>query len=197
MSTPAMKKIRKSHRAEATELETQVAQVLFDLENDSKNLKNALTGFAINSVKEIEVTATKTAAVVFFPLRFIRKIHKVQKQLVVEIEKKLSGKNVIFVAQRKIQTIAGSSSAPIQRSRTMKAVHEAILDDICFPSEIVGKRIRQLTDGSKHLKVFLDNRDRNSCGHKIDTFVAAYNKLTGRNVAFGFMSNHQLQQVVA
>eukprot|EP01059_Diplonema_ambulator_P010573 TRINITY_DN20585_c0_g3_i1.p1 TRINITY_DN20585_c0_g3~~TRINITY_DN20585_c0_g3_i1.p1 ORF type:complete len:197 (+),score=90.47 TRINITY_DN20585_c0_g3_i1:55-645(+) len=196
MSSPFMKKIRKSHRAEATELEIQVAQVLFDLENDSKNLKNALTGFSINSVKEIEVTATKTAVIVFFPLRFIRKIHKVQKTIVAELEKKLSGKNVIFVAQRKIQTQASGANA-VQRSRTMKAVHEAILDDICFPSEIVGKRIRQLTDGSKHLKVYLDNRDRTTCASKIDTFVAAYNKLTGRNVSFGFMSNHQLQQVVA
>ena len=166
MSSPALKKIRKSHRAEATEQELQAAQALYDMEQESKNLKAALVGFTINSVKEVEVSATKTAVVIFFPLRFIRKLKKVQKGLVHSLEKKL-GKNVLFVAQRKIERATASSSAPIPRNRTMKAVHEAVLDDICFPAEICGKRVRQLTDGSKHLKVFLEAKDQDRVQNKV------------------------------
>lgn len=38
-------------------------------------------------------------------------------------------------------------------SRTLTSVHDAILEDLVFPSEIVGKRIRIKLDGSKLIKV--------------------------------------------
>merc|ERR1712080_334853 len=103
---------------------------------------------------------------------------------------KLQGKNVLFVGQRKIQRQRGAQK--LQRSRTMKSVHESILDDIVYPSDIFGKRIRQKVDGSKHLKVFLDARDKDRVESKLDAFRTAYNKLTGREVQFGFMSNTQM-----
>jgi small subunit ribosomal protein S7e len=34
-------------------------------------------------------------------------------------------------------------------------VHERILEDLVFPTEIVGKRTRVATDGSKLLKVYV------------------------------------------
>lgn len=39
------------------------------------------------------------------------------------------------------------------RSRTLKSVHENILADLVFPTEITGQRVRYNTDGSKLMKV--------------------------------------------
>ena len=95
------------------------------------------------------------------PFRLLKAFHKVQIRLVRELEKKFSGKDVVIVANRRIlpKPTTGSSIAR-PRSRTLTAVHAALLEDLVFPTEIVGKRTRYRTDGSKLLKVFLDPKDR-------------------------------------
>lgn len=72
------------------------------------------------------------------------------------------------------------------RSRTLTAVHDAILADLCYPVEIVGKRIRTKEDGSKTLKVILDEKEREGVDYRVDTYAEVYRRLTGRNVIFEF-----------
>lgn len=72
------------------------------------------------------------------------------------------------------------------RSRTLTAVHEAILSDLVYPTEIVGKRTRQKTDGAKVLKVLLDSKDQGGMEWKLDGIAEVYRKLTGRQVIFEF-----------
>ena len=72
------------------------------------------------------------------------------------------------------------------RSRTLVAVHNAILDDLVYPAEIVGKRIRIRLDGSRLFKVHLDKNQQTNIEHKLDTFGAVYKKLTGKEVTFEF-----------
>ncbi|KAL4593206.1 40S ribosomal protein S7, partial [Arapaima gigas] len=52
------------------------------------------------------------------------------------------------------------------RSRTLTAVHDAILEDLVFPSEIVGKRIRVKLDSSRLIRVHLDKAQQNNVEHK-------------------------------
>lgn len=66
------------------------------------------------------------------------------------------------------------------------AVHNAILDDLVYPAEIVGKRIRIRLDGSRLFKVHLDKNQQTNIEHKLDTFSAVYKKLTGKEVTFEF-----------
>jgi Ribosomal protein S7e len=73
-----------------------------------------------------------------------------------ELEKKFSDRHVVFVAQRRMLRKPTRSSRVKQkrpRSRTLTNVHEKILEDLVFPTEIVGKRTRVNQDGSKLLKV--------------------------------------------
>jgi len=106
-----------------------------------------------------------------------------------ELEKKFSDRHVLFVAQRRILPLPSRRSRVTQkrpRSRTLTAVHDAILHDLVFPTEIVGKRIRTKEDGSKVIKVFLDAKERAGVDYKVDTFGEVYRKLTGKNVIFEF-----------
>ena len=52
-------------------------------------------------------------------------------------------------------------------SRTLTAVHDAILDDLVFPAEIVGKRTRVKLDGTKLIKVHLDRSQQTNIEHKV------------------------------
>merc|ERR1712137_737510 len=109
----------------------------------------------------------------------------IQVPLVRELEKKFNGNHVIIIAQRNIlsphrRRLAGELRP---RSRTLTKVHEAILEDVVFPTQIVGKRTRVRLDGSKLLKVILDPKDVKEVDTKLETFGAVYKKLTNKNVA--------------
>lgn len=65
-------------------------------------------------------------------------------------------------------------------------MHEAILADVVYPVEIVGKRLRTKEDGSKVLKVVLDEKERGGVDYRLDTYSEVYRKLTGRGVGFEF-----------
>merc|ERR1711963_344226 len=72
------------------------------------------------------------------------------------------------------------------RSRTLTAVHDSILEDLCFPAEIVGKRIRVKLDTSRLIKVTLEKAQQTNVEHKLDTYAAVYKKLTGKDTHFAF-----------
>merc|ERR1712167_511023 len=113
---------------------------------------------------------------------------KNQVRLVRELEKKFSGQHVVLVAQRRIQkkeskkTRKASKGQVRPYSRSLTAVHEAILADLVFPANISGKRTRMSLDGSKNIKVSLDNPYEVS--DKLETFSAVYSSLTGKHATF-------------
>ena len=62
--------------------------------------------------------------------------------------------DVIFIATRRIMRPPKKGTATARpRSRTLTSVHEAILEDLVYPAEIVGKRVRFRLDGSRIMRV--------------------------------------------
>jgi small subunit ribosomal protein S7e len=167
-----------------------VAQELLNLEMTSPDLKAPLRDLYITAAKEVDCGNGKKAIVLYVPFKLRKAFNKVQARLVRELEKKFSGRHVLMIAQR---TILGKSYArnaktngPRPRSRTLTAVHSAILDDICYPTEICGKRTRFKENGTRVLKVWLDSKDQANVEGRTETFAAVYAKLTNQTVNFHF-----------
>ncbi|EPQ27648.1 uncharacterized protein PFL1_04786 [Pseudozyma flocculosa PF-1] len=177
----------------ASETETVVAQAILDLEANVPELKSELRPLQISAAKEVDVKGGKKAIVIFVPMPQLKAFHKIQQRLTRELEKKFSDRHVVFVGQRRILPKPGRNVQSKQmrpRNRTLTAVHENILEDLVYPSEIVGKRTRVATDGSKLIKCFLDSKDATSLEYKLDSFSSVYKKLTGRDVTFMFSSDN-------
>jgi len=185
------KKIYKQRNESPSEVEESVAKALVELEISSKDLSAELRDLFISSAKEVETSGGKKSIVIFVPYRLHKRYQKIQSRLIRELEKKFSGKHVLIVAQRTILSVNYKRQGKGQnrpRSRTLTAVHNNILEDIVYPTQIVGKRTRFRTDGSKILKVLLDPKDIKEVDFKLKTFSSVYKKLTNKNVEFVFPS---------
>ena len=195
---PHLRKLRKLKRQNPTPLEDEVAKAIYDLELKHKTLRLQLPRFHINTAKEVESARfAKKGLVVFYPLRYLMLVRKIQKTLTAELEKRFPGRIAVLVAQRKITKRPKDvyKLQKVQRSRTATAVNEAILDDLLAPCDIVARRWKCNTDGSKMMKVFLDSRDKRRTSGRIPLIQYLYKKLTHRTVSIGFMWNSNLQQV--
>jgi small subunit ribosomal protein S7e len=175
---------------EPDEFETSVGQELLNLEMTSTELKASLRDLYITAAKEVDCGAGRKAIILYVPFKLLKSVNKIHQRLVRELEKKFSGRHVLIVGQR---TILGKSftrnhktTGPRPRSRTLTAVQDAILEDIVYPTEIVGKRTRVKTDGKRILKVYLDSKDQANVEGRTDTFAAVYSKLTNKQVSFYF-----------
>ncbi|XP_058091501.1 small ribosomal subunit protein eS7-like [Magnolia sinica] len=180
-------KIQKGKDVEPTEFEESVAQSFFDLENTNQELKSDLKDLYINSAVQMDISGNRRAVVIHVPHRLRKAYRKIHVRLVRELEKKFSGKDVILIASRRIMRPPKKGSAAVRpRSRTLTAVHEAMLEDVVYPAEIVGKRIRYRLDGSKIIKIYLDPKERNNTEYKLETFAGVYGKLSGKDVVFEY-----------
>jgi len=187
VKAPYLKKVVKGKGETVTEVDAQVARALLELEASAKDLAPDLTDLFITAAKEVDAGGKK-AVVVFVPYRQHNKYKKIQSRLIRELEKKLS-KHVVIIAQRTILSKNYSRVKKGQlrpRSRTLTAVHNSILDDLVYPTLIVGKRLRVRLDGSRLIKIHLDPKDSKEVDYKLKTFQAIYKKLTNKTVEFSF-----------
>jgi Ribosomal protein S7e len=70
--------------------------------------------------------------------------------------------------------LPSSCYTPMDALGVLLQVHNAILEDLVHPTEIVGKRIRYKLDGSKTMKVLLDPKDRTNVEYKLETYSGAF-----------------------
>lgn len=189
----AATKIKKSKGGAPDAFETSVAQAFYDLQINSDKLKAPLREVHITAAKEIDIGGGKQCIVIFVPVPMLAQFQKIIKErsLIEELEKKFSGQPILIIAERRIVRRESRGTRQLKQLRprkmTLTQVHENILDDLVFPTEIVGKRTRVRADGSRLLKVHLQQESKPT-GDRIDTFTKVYKNLTGKDVVFEFPS---------
>ncbi|CAB0044619.1 unnamed protein product [Trichogramma brassicae] len=186
-------KILKSGGVQPDQFELGISQTLAELQANSE-LKTSLRDLYITKAKELDL-GSKKAIIVYVPMPKLKEFQRIQTRLVRELEKKYSGKHVVIVGERRIlpkqtRKTRSANKQKRPRSRTLTAVYDAILDDLVYPVEIVGKRNRVKLDGSQLIKVHLDKNEQTNVEHKVDTLASVYKKLTGRNVTFEFPESY-------
>jgi small subunit ribosomal protein S7e len=189
MADIVSKKIFKKKGQKPDALELEVAKALLDLEISSKDLTADLRQLYISAARQIDMPGGKKAIVIFVPFRLHRRFKHIQGRLVRDLEKKFNNKHVVIIAQRTIMSknYARQSHGQLRpRSRTLTSVHENILNDIVYPTRIVGKRTRVRDGNNKTLKVYLDPADMKDVDYKLKTFSAVYKALTNKQTEFIF-----------
>lgn len=179
-----------SPAVEPTSVDVSVAKALYELQiTGQSELSAELQVLQIYGAREVDLTQGRKAIVLIVPIPQLKSWRRIQSRVTRELEKKFSEQAVLLVAMRRIlpKPKRGQKVKQMRpRSRTLTAVHDAWLEDMVYPTEVVGKRIRVKTDGSKLLKVLLDPRDQGLVESKLEAFAGVYRKLTGKNISFEF-----------
>jgi small subunit ribosomal protein S7e len=184
-------KLFKKSADKPSQLEDSVAKELHHLENSSSEWKNDLKDVYISNVKDIEFTAkgkkSKPVYLVYVPFPCLKVVNKLHKRLVPELESRLKAQ-VLVVAKRTIQSRWQKTHKSQKRpySRTLTAVHDAVLEDLLQPANIIGRRIRHRLDGSTVNKIILDQNDKDLIDERLDAIAYVYKKISNKDIVFEY-----------
>ena len=153
----------------------------------------------INAVEQCEFETNDGSMaqyiLVKIPYRSLQFYKKVASQMIDCLEEKFQWP-VIVVVNRTIDS-KRKVTHPSQkrpRSRTLKAVHAAILNDVVVPSSIVGRRTRVSSETGSTETVYLDPLDKMLVEDKLDAMANAYAKLTTHKITIQFAKPTSFQK---
>jgi len=192
-------KLQKKEGVKPTELEEETAKTLTAFEQSNKEIAKDLRMVYLNSVEEVEFEAADGSAskyiLVKIPFRSLQSYKRVATQFIDHLEQKFR-QHVVVIVNRTIDS-KRKITHPSQkrpRSRTLKAVHAALLNDVVVPSSIVGRRARVSKTTGFTETVFLDPLDKAQVEEKLDVISHAYAKLTTHKITLQFAKPTSFQK---
>ncbi len=192
-------KLQKKEGVKPTDIEEETAKALVAFEQSSKDIQKDLRMVYINSVEECEYESADGSKNKYFlvkiPYRSLQFYKKVSQQMIDHLEGKFRWP-VVVVVNRTIDSKRKVShpSPKRPRSRTLKAVHQAILNDVVVPSSIVGRRQRVSQQTGVTETVFLDPLDKAIVDEKLEAMANAYAKLTTHKISLTFAKPTSFQK---
>ena len=192
-------KLQKKEGVQPSEIEEETAKTLVAFEQSNKEIQKDLRMVYINSVEECEYDGADGSKNKYYlikiPYRSLQFYKKVSTSMIDHLEEKFRWP-VIVVVNRTIDS-KRKITHPSQkrpRSRTLKAVHLATLNDIVVPSSIVGRRQRISRVTGNTETVYLDPLDKAIVEEKLDAMANAYYKLTTHKISLVFAKPTSFQK---
>jgi len=175
------------NRTTVNEITKKLTTVLHKLQEDP-NLKADLEALKIDTANEITIENKSKCLLIKVNEGSIKNLHRVHSEVVKRLEEHFSTP-VIIVPERKItngnvyRRFRGKA-AP--RDRTLSKIYENNLEDVLYPSTIIGLRTRFPKGNSRVFKVQVDPLDKELIEYKSQAVSAAYKQMTGRNLVIEF-----------
>jgi len=185
MSFDAQRKIRKP-ADKLSELERAVATAMLRMEA-KPDLNEKLKYLYVNRVISVDVPGEKKAAVIYVTYPLLKAFQRNSDILIDGLEQQISGYQFHIVADRKVLPARSNAKTPRPRSRTLTAVQDAVLSDICYPVHVVGKRQQYKVGAERRTQVFLPNSKRSLVENRVALYSRVYEHLTGQPTEFLFM----------
>ena len=173
-----MEMIVKPEGTKADDFEIAVANEIAEIAKKTKDLAQPLKNFKMTAAKEVAVTGDKKAIVVFVPYKLFKNFRLIQSRLTAELEKK----SVLTRDYKRSHKFGGVRP----HSHTVSAVQDAIIDDLIYPCECVGKHTSINGRAGKVIRVFLGPQGQQEVENKLDALSTIYKKLTNKNIVFEF-----------
>lgn len=180
-------------KGEATPFEVSVANALNEIQEASEEgIKKSLQNLKITGVKEVATDGLKVL-IISVPYKQVPVYRAILGYLIPELEKRLENSSIVIVGKRRAfpkTPIRGRRYASIRPTgRTLRAVNDGLLEDVVYPTSIVGKRVHYDLKGGQVTHVYLDHNDRTRVEERLNTFSVAYQRLTGLRTVFE-VANH-------
>merc|ERR1712050_675268 len=174
-----------------TDLEREIAKVIFDLALSSSENREEFRNIYIAGAREFQINQLgkrdKRVVLIYVPYPSLKSAQKLHYKIVNEIQKRKSIQAFI-TAKRTILSkwIKQHHSQMRPRSRTLTSVLDSILDDLLVPGNITARRIRHKLNGKLVYKVWVNEENRPYLEERADAISQIYESLTHRNIEIDF-----------
>merc|ERR1712151_350885 len=174
-----------------TDLEKEIAKVVYDLAQQSSENREEFRNIYIAGAREFQINQAgkkeKRVVLIYVPYPSLKPAQKLHYKIVNEIQKRKSIQAFI-TAKRTIQSkwIKVHHSQTRPRSRTLTSVFDSILDDLLAPGNITARRIRHKANGKLVYKIWVNEEHRQYLDERADAIRQIYESLTHRNIEIDF-----------
>merc|ERR1712066_163472 len=176
---------------EPTDLEKEIAKVIFDLAQSSSENREEFKNIYIAGAREFQIgqlgKRDKRVVLIYVPYPSLKSAQKLHYKIVLAIQKKKSVQ-AFTTAKRTILSrwhkVHHSQKRP--RSRTLTSVFDSILDDLLVPGNITARRVRHKLNGKLIYKIWVNEENRPYLEERADAISQIYEALTHRNIEIDF-----------
>ena len=188
----------KQQQQTANPLQAEISKIVNDLVPDTRADKKTALASLVSDVRELQFTSPDKkhvqAIIIYLPFVFVQNNRALVTKIVNEIQKK-KNKHAFVLAKRTIINKKSDFKQIIPRNRTLTAVYDAMLEDLIFPANVIGRRFRYRLNGTQLGKIYLSEESRAFLEDKVELIAQLYFALTNRKIVFEFRPEASFIQV--